>query len=156
MEQNQTDITEAGEEVVYEAHRHWAMVLPPFLLLILAGLSIPSRGGKAWGLVLLSLAWILVSWLNVRSCRFSLTRTRLLAHIGFPWRKVQDIPLATVGTVDVYQPALGKVLDFGKIRILCTDGSRKYYKMVTTPHVLVRMISEYRAALGEKKPEETT
>jgi hypothetical protein len=151
MDNVKTGSTEAQEEVVYSARRHWAMVLPPFLLLVFAGLSIPSKGGQAWVLVLISLAWIALSWMNVRTAEFQVTRTRFLAKTGFPWSKSYDIPLRIIGMVDVYQPALGKVLDFGKVRLMCTDGNKRFFRMVGAPLAFTAKIREYRDALGEEK-----
>lgn len=141
----------AGGDAAYITKRHWAVVLPPFLLLLFAGLETPSKGAQAWALVLLSVAWIVVSWLNFQTSEFRLTDDAFLVYPGFPWRKTITIPLDIVGTVDVYQPALGKLLDFGKVRLICKDGTRKQFKLVTSPATLMNKIYELRAALANRK-----
>lgn len=121
------------------------------MLLIFAGLSVPAKGLNAWIIIGISLAWIALTSMSYQASEYRLTRTVILITVGFPRKKSFSIPLSLVGTVDVYQPALGKLLDFGRVRLRLTDGSVRYLKMVSGPHALIARISELKAAMEEKK-----
>ncbi|HEY3278790.1 MAG TPA: PH domain-containing protein, partial [Syntrophorhabdaceae bacterium] len=114
-----------------------------------------TKGVQAWVLVFLSFVWIVLSWINFQSCWFRLTKDRLFVKPGFPWPKIHDFPLDTIKSVTVYQPVLGKFLDFGKIRIIRTDGNKKLFKMIGSPHLLTSAIYDAKAALAPELPPET-
>lgn len=148
------DISETGdtgEPALYSTRRHWAVFFPPFTLLIFAGLSAPSKGLNAWIIIGISLVWIVFTSLGYQVSEFRLTRTRILITVAFPRRKTSVIPLSTVRTVDLYQPALGKLLDFGRVRLICKDGSARYLRMINGPHALTAKISGLMAALEDSK-----
>ena len=148
---NEADNTAAEERVVYSTRRHWAVFFPPFVLLVFAGLSVPSKGLNAWIIVGISLFWIFLTSVSYQASEYRLTRTRILITIAFPRKNTSFIPLALVGAADVYQPALGKLLDFGRVRLRLTDGSTRYLKMVHGPHGFTARISELKAAMQEGK-----
>lgn len=151
MEMRFTENGAHTEPVVYAARRHWAIVLPPFILLIFGGLSVQRKGVQAWIIMLISLAWMYFSGISLQKAEFLLTAGSLTVRSGLPWLKPFTIPLAEVRKVDVYQPVLGKFLDFGRIRITYASGSVKHLKMVRSPFVLMTRINECKAALEEKK-----
>jgi hypothetical protein len=134
----------ADETVLYTARRHWAVVLPPFLLLTFAGLSIPSKGIQAWALAAISLAWIGYAAKGRKATEYRLTKDHLLTVADFPWHKSSHIPLVSIKGADVYQPALGKFLDFGRVRVIQNDGSKTYLRMVDSPQKLADKINEAR------------
>jgi uncharacterized membrane protein YdbT with pleckstrin-like domain len=150
----ETRLTQNGastEPVVYSARRHWAIVLPPFILLIFGGLSVQRKGIQAWIIMLISLAWMYFSATSLQKAEFLLTEGNLIVRSGLPWLKPFTVSLAAVGKIDVYQPVLGKFLDFGRIRITYADGTSKHLKMVRSPFVLMNRINECKAVLEEKK-----
>jgi uncharacterized membrane protein YdbT with pleckstrin-like domain len=155
MENDSMVVADTGEKVVQSTKRHWAILFPPFFLLLFAGLNVPSKGSQAWVLVLISLVWIALAWTNFQTAWFRLTKTRFLIKMGFPFPKTHDIPLDTIRSATVYQPVLGKFLDFGKVRILCTDGNKKFIRMVASPYQIVGAIYEYKALLEEGTKTET-
>lgn len=141
----------AGEPVLYSAKRHWAVFFPPFVLLIFAGLSVPSKGLNAWIIIGISLVWIVLTSISYQTSEFRLTKSRILVTVSLPRKKTSFIPLSGVMAVDVYQPALGKLLDFGRVRLRLTDGSIRYLKMVNGPHTLTARISALKATAEETK-----
>lgn len=83
----------SAETPVYSAGRHWAMVMPPFAVLIFAGLSVQRKGLQAWMLMFLSLAWILFSALGLKKSEFLVTEETLIVRPGFSWLKQYRVPL---------------------------------------------------------------
>jgi len=148
---NTEDGGAGNEPVLFSTGRHWAVFLPPFVLLIFAGLSVPSKGLNAWIIVGISLVWIILTSLSHQASEYRVTGTGIFVTVRFPRKKTSFIPLSSIGAVDVYQPALGKLLDFGRVRLRMTDGSVRYLKMVRGPHTLTARISAVKAAAGEEK-----
>jgi len=72
------------------------------------------------------------------------TRSRFLAGVGFPWRRSHDLPLTDIEGVDVYQPSLGKLLNFGKLKLRTKDGKRLSFRLVKDPFQLGKVILESR------------
>jgi hypothetical protein len=142
---------EVDEPVLHSARRHWAVFFPPFVLLIFAGLSVPSKGTNAWIIIGISLVWIVLTSISYQASEIRLTRTKILVTVGLPRRKTSFILLSTIGVADVYQPALGKLLDFGRVRLRLMDGSTRYLRMINAPNALAAKISALKAALEEEK-----
>ena len=139
------------EPVLFSTGRHWAVFLPPFVLLIFAGLSVPSKGLNAWIIVGISLAWIALTSVSYKASEFRLTGAGIFVTVGFPRNRTSFISLSSIAAADVYQPALGKLLDFGRVRLRMTDGSTRYLKMVRAPHSMTTEISAAKAKMEEKK-----
>jgi hypothetical protein len=148
---NTAGSAEVDEPVLHSARRHWAVFFPPFVLLIFAGLSVPSKGTNAWIIIGISLVWIILTSISYQASEYRVTRTGILITVAFPRKKTSFIPLSVVGAADVYQPALGKLLDFGRVRLRLMAGSTRYLRMVNAPNALAAKISELKAAMEEEK-----
>lgn len=122
-----------NEHVVYRTKLHWATLLGPGMLIVLGGLSVPSKGMSAVVLLAIGVMWGIFSSISLQTSEIGITNERLLLKLGFPLRRTYDIPLAKVGMVDIHQPSLGKFLNFGKIIIGFTDGKRGSFRMVREP-----------------------
>ena len=148
---NTAGSAEIEEPVLFSARRHWAVFFPPFVLLIFAGLSVPSKGTNAWIIIGISLVWIILTSISYQASEIRLTRTKILVTVGLPRKKTSFILLSAIGAADVYQPALGKLLDFGRVRLRLTDRNTRYIRMVSAPGALAAKISELKAAIEEEK-----
>ncbi|MCX5807387.1 MAG: PH domain-containing protein [Proteobacteria bacterium] len=122
-----------GEHVVYRTKLHWATLLGPGTLIILAGLWIPSKGLSALALLALGVIWGIFSSISLQNSEIGITNKRLLLRVGFPLRRSCDIPLETIQMVDIYQPSLGKFLNFGKIIIQSVARRRYAFRMIVSP-----------------------
>jgi uncharacterized membrane protein YdbT with pleckstrin-like domain len=127
------DNLKENEHVVYRTKLHWATLLGPAMLLIIGGLSIPSKGMSGLILFGLGLLWGILSSISYQTSEIGITDRRLLIRIGFPVRRTYDIALTTIEMVDTYQPSLGKLLNFGKV-ILGLDGRKRgAFRMIDSP-----------------------
>jgi hypothetical protein len=133
---------DSGEAVVSRTRLHWVMIAGPAALMVIAGLSIGHKGTSAFLVLAFAVMWGVFSSISFELSEIVLTKEGLLVKIGFPWRRSYDFPLAGVADVIVYQPSLGKVLDFGKITIKRTNGKRTSFRMVRSPHLLAQAIYE--------------
>jgi uncharacterized membrane protein YdbT with pleckstrin-like domain len=121
------------ERVAYRTKLHWATLLGPGVLIVLAGLWIPSKGMSALTLLVLGVIWGVLSTISLQNSEIGITGRRLLLRVGFPLRRTCDIPLEKIQMVDIYQPSLGKFLNFGKIIIQSADGKRYAFRMIASP-----------------------
>ena len=60
-------------------------------------------------------AWF-IRWIT----EFAVTDRRVISKRGFIWRKTEEMNMDKVETVDVDQSILGRLLDYGTIRIMGT------------------------------------
>jgi len=136
------------ERIVYRTKLHWATLLGPAVLIILAGLWIPSKGMSALVLLALGVMWGVFSSISLQNSEIGITDKRLLLRVGFPLRRSYDILLEKIQMVDVYQPSLGKFLNFGKIIIQSGGGKRYAFRMIASPiefrDELVRQVNSIR------------
>ncbi len=144
MEEPKTDRPSEPEEVVrYRTGLHWVTFLGPAALLIIGGLSVPTKGTSALIMAAVALLWGVYASLRYRHTRFEVTETRFTIRMDSPRAWKFDIPLLAMEGVDVHQPALGKILDFGKIIIVAGGGKRHAFRMVRSPLRLSEEIGRY-------------
>jgi uncharacterized membrane protein YdbT with pleckstrin-like domain len=136
-----------NEQVVYRTGFHWVMLLGPAMVIIIGGVSVPSRGVGALILLVIGVVWAIFSIISYRNSEFLITDRRLLAWYGFPWKKIYDIPLTTIEYIDMHQPALGNILNFGKIIIRHTGGLGRSIRMIPNPIVFIKTVQEQIALL---------
>ncbi|MCX5815694.1 MAG: PH domain-containing protein [Proteobacteria bacterium] len=141
-----------NEQIVYRTGFHWVMLLGPAMVLIIAGVSIPSRGVGALILLIIGVVWAIFSIMSYRNSEFLITDGRLLARFGFPWKRIYDIPLTTIEYIDMHQPALGNILNFGKILIRRTGGFVHSIRMIPNPIEFVKKVQE-QIILNRNKTE---
>jgi hypothetical protein len=109
-----------GDHVIlYRTGCHWAILLGPMLLMVIGALALNAQGIHAVALIAFGLVWGTFSYRSFHRSEIALTRETILIHAGFPILKSYEIPLNRVADVGFYQPTLGSMLDFGKIRIAC-------------------------------------
>jgi uncharacterized membrane protein YdbT with pleckstrin-like domain len=63
-------------------------------------------------------AWF-IRWIT----EFAVTNRRIIFKRGFIWRQTEEMNMDKVETVDVHQTVLGRLLDYGTIRVMGTGGS---------------------------------
>jgi len=76
-----------GERVVYQAGLHWILLLTPFLLILLGGVSAPEKGETAWFLMGAGIILEICAGISYKNSAIALTNRRLLGKMGFPWKK---------------------------------------------------------------------
>lgn len=128
------------EIIIYRAKCHWAILLGPMLVSIIGGLALRSQGYNALVLIAFGLVWGAFSYIRLCKSDTGLTRNRLLIDAGFPVRKSYDIPLNKITIIDFYQPALGSMLNFGKIIIVSNEKNNCVIRFVSNPAEFVKEV----------------
>ncbi len=150
-----TEPGNTGEEtVLYRARLHWASMLAPALLMLIAGLSIPTKGTNALILLAASTVWGILQAVYIQTSEIKLTKDRVLVRMGFPLRSAYSIPYGNTVGIDVYQPLLGKLIDFGRVTIFLTRKRKKSLRMIRAPYSFVSSFSEYKQAAIESEKKD--
>jgi uncharacterized membrane protein YdbT with pleckstrin-like domain len=121
-----------GESIKFETKPHWRALLVPAIVLIgtIFGMSllyfwIDSNmfGGTLirWvvlggGILILAL-WAVVPFLRWLTTEYVFTDRRIIVRSGIITRQGRDMPLAKVNDVSFGVPVMGRILNYGELRI---------------------------------------
>lgn len=137
----------AGETIIYRTKCHYAVFGGPLLLIILGGLALQAQGWHAVALMVFGFIYGIFSYLSFCRSEMGLTQTRLLMNAGFPLVKSFDVPLDKLTVVDYSQPALGAMLNFGKLIIATDERSQRVIRFVASPAQFVAQVRQQAAAI---------
>lgn len=139
------EILQPGERVLYSTNAHWIFFLPAIagwvvaiVFLVLAYL-VPT-GAPA----LLSLAMAAVSavaalyktvtaWFHRWTTETDVTNLRIVHKEGFIQRQTFEMSLDKVESVDVSQSILGRIFNYGNVKILGVGEGHKTIKTIASP-----------------------
>jgi len=129
-----------GEQIIFETKKHWFAPIRTSLIAILILLGalvlrvIAPGGGPVLGflgnlmdlvstvLLLVGIVWVgynIVEWL---SAHFGVTNMRVLRYEGLLRHSSSETLLKTLTDVRLEEPAIGRMLGFGNLRILTASG----------------------------------
>jgi uncharacterized membrane protein YdbT with pleckstrin-like domain len=147
-----------NEDVLFSARIHPAVFLPATfsfllgLLLILYVSQNLSRPADAvqfllfeWLGILFFLYSVLMSlkaFILLLTTEFAVTNKRVIAKSGFLRRNTIEILLSKVESVTVKQSILGRLLNFGTVKVTGTGGTHGTFKLVTAPLALRKVINQ--------------
>lgn len=142
----------AGETVVHRAREHWGVLLPPIGVLVLAVLVLLAPFG-AVGFSIAAVLYLLVlpgtgvtalaAFLNTAMV---VTERHLLIEQGLFRRRIRKLALARVEACGVKRGWLGSILGYGKVSVVCVDGSSMHVRGVADPQALRRFVLARAAA----------
>jgi hypothetical protein len=147
------DNLSGDERIVYCTGLHWVAFCGPAMLLFLAGVSIQSKGTTAIVLFVIGLVWAILSYIILQTTEFGITNNRVLIWTVFPRKKLNDLALVDIADAAVYQPSLGKLLDFGKITIVFVNGKRFSRRLVNAPYEFLKNLSQQVEAARARQQE---
>jgi len=85
----------------------------------------------------LFVATFLYAWFIRWITEFAVTNRRVISKRGFVWRKTEEMNMDKVETVDIDQTILGRLLDYGTIRVMGTGGTNEIaVERIATPFTL--------------------
>ncbi len=141
-----------GEAVVYETRLHWIVMLghlivgglllglPGVCLLAYAAsqremdstnLHLMEGGGVA--LVVCGVVVILMGMLRRNATEMAVTNRRVVIKTGLASRKTIEMLLNKVESIEVSEPALGRMLGYGTIVMIGTGGTPEPFHKVAHP-----------------------
>jgi len=146
-----------GEEVRYRARLHWtalaqwhalAVILVILgIALIVLGVMRDLIGATISGGVLLAIAIIVLVAASVyrSSAEFAITNKRVILKTGIVQRRTIELFLSKIETVGVDQGLVGRMLDFGTIRLSGTGGTTEPFHHIARPLEFRRQVQEQMA-----------
>src|SRR6476661_222238 len=121
-------VLQPGERVIMRGHLHWIVYWQAILFLVLGIALVASEPAGAWNGMLRSATAIAFGVLFVLSfahawfirwiTEIAVTDRRIIYKRGFINRHTVEMNMDKVATVDVDQSILGRLLDYGSIRVL--------------------------------------
>jgi hypothetical protein len=138
---------EIDESIVLGAREHWGVLLPPMLVLMLAAiLALGPFGvigyGAAAVLYLLVLPGTGVGALGAYlNTELALTSHHLLIARGLVRRRVQRRPRSQVRACGVGRNWLGRLLGYGRVTVIFTDGSTVSVGGIADPETFRRQVA---------------
>ena len=158
-----------GEDIVFETTKHWFAPICASLiaiLIILGALVLrwlaPTGDGFfgsignlmdliAIGLLLFAILWIVYNIAEFLSAHFGVTNMRVLRYEGLLRRRSSETLLPMLTDVRLDEPALGRMLGFGDLKILTASGAAGEDRFMT-----VAKAKELRTAIQEQKAASMT
>ncbi len=119
----------SGEKVVALFKLHWFARVPMALWIIL---SIPTLG--------LTLLIALYEFLRLRNIEQGVTNKRVIFKTGIISRKTSEMTLKSIETVEIDQGVLGRLFDFGDIKVTGRGLSDVVFKGLAVPMSAKRQI----------------
>ena len=119
----------SGEKVVALFKLHWFARVPMALWIIL---SIPTLG--------LTLLIALYEFVRLRNIEQGVTNKRVIFKTGIISRKTSEMTLKSIETVEIDQGVLGRLFDFGDIKVTGRGLSDVVFKGLAVPMSAKRQI----------------
>lgn len=116
-----------GEVVSYEAKPHW--------ILFLSWRSILTMG--------------MLPLIEYWTSEFAVTNKRLIMKMGWMSRRILELNLHKIESVNVDQPLLGRLLGYGTITVIGTGGTRETFERIAHPLAFRKAFQEQEGAFEE-------
>ena len=154
-----------NERIVLITRRHWLVLLPVILIdlgiaIVIIALSVggalvaPPLPLLGLLLLLLPLGHFLVRYITWRNEQYIVTNRRVMEVRGVYKKHVSDSSLEKVNDVVMEQSALGRLLDYGDIRIITgADIGVNIFRRIAHPIRFKTTMMDQKAAQSERPPE---
>src|SRR5712691_4098024 len=121
-------VLQPGEVVRHVASLHWILYVPGVLVWLVAAVIfflVPEQPGfvrwvafiAMWLCFAVGLVLIAQAWFRWWTTEIAVTDRRIIHKTGFIWRNTTEIAMDKVESVEVKQGVLGRILDYGDVRI---------------------------------------
>jgi uncharacterized membrane protein YdbT with pleckstrin-like domain len=127
-------VLQPGERIVVRGRLHWIVYWFAILSLVLGAVLVvwESASGMGDGLIsftaaafgVLFLVSFLYAWFMRWTTEIAVTDRRVIYKEGFITRHTVEINMDKVASVDVDQSILGRMLDYGVVRVIGTGGAQ--------------------------------
>ena len=137
-------VLQPDEQVRYVTNVHWIVYLPGAFLLLLAlgafaGSYIAEQAISALWLVLSAMLavagglMLIAAWFRRWTTEIAITNRRIIYKRGFIQRHTAEMNMDKVASVDVKQSILGRVFDYGTVRVQAAGMSLEDLPMIESP-----------------------
>ncbi len=137
------------EPVLFRTTIHWVSLLGPAALFMIGLIIFRVRPIPALVIAAAAVIWGAASVCNVLFSELTITANKLTVRTGFPFKRLYESPYALITYTDIHQPPLGRVLSFGKITIVQSDGQWMVFKAVANPGEFIARLRQELARYRE-------
>jgi uncharacterized membrane protein YdbT with pleckstrin-like domain len=139
------DILQPGEKVLYSTNAHWIFYLPALaawigaLALYIVARNTVSPGLETMWLVLAAAAALVAvfatakAWFERWITETDVTNLRVVHKTGFITRKTFEMSLDKVASVNVEQTVMGRIFDYGDVKISSVGEAEEELKTIASP-----------------------
>ncbi len=126
------------EKILLITRQHWIkLVLPFFVWIVIAILSIWLLQGKGLIITLLASVYPMIEYLNWKGNLWCVTNVRVVDESGFFSRYSKESPLDKINNVECDQSFLGRLFGFGNVDIqTAAELGETTYEMIHHPKIL--------------------
>lgn len=125
------------EKIIYLSHPHWIVVFRSLVVLILIAAFLLIRGPYSLLFIsffsLLGLVACLPGLIVYYSSEFGITDKRVIMKSGFISRYAFENSLDRIEGVEISQSIMGRIFDYGSIRIRGVSGTNELFSAVRHP-----------------------
>ena len=126
-----------GEKIIYRSHPHWIVVFRSLVGLILIAGFLMIAGLHTLLIIslfsLLGLVACLSGLIVYYSSEFGITDKRVIMKSGFINRYAFENSLDRIEGIEINQSIMGRILDYGSIRIRGVSGINELFSAVRYP-----------------------
>ena len=137
-------VLQPEEQVRYVTNVHWIVYLPGALLLLLAlaafigSYAAQSAMAMLWVVLAAMLAvagglMLMAAWFRRWTTEIAITNRRIIFKRGFIQRHTAEMNMDKVASVDVTQSVLGRVFDYGTVRVQAAGMNLEDLPMIESP-----------------------
>ena len=139
------DILQPGEKVLYSTNAHWILFLPAIAgwvvaaaLLLLSGM-VPAGPSVLICLSMAAIATIfalyktVTAWFHRWTTETDVTNLRVVHKTGFIKRQSIEMSLDKIASVNVDQTILGRIFNYGDVKISSVGDAEEEIRMLTSP-----------------------
>ena len=162
------DILLPQEKILHHAKVHYILYAPGMLMMALALLCIYFVPDALWAigldygtwktanavtkfvcvsLFMAGIAMLLRAWLNIYSTEVVVTNMRVLVKVGISTATTAELDRHRISSVVVTKTLMGRIFDYGWIRILGYSGNISGLPVLSRPHDIQKHI--YHSPLAE-------
>lgn len=150
-----------GETVIYETRLHWIVMLKQsFLGCLLLGLpgafllyyaatltgdhhkTVQTLEEVGAALLLCCVVVVLWGMMQRNAMEMALTNRRVVIKTGVVSRSTTEMLLSKVESIQVVEPALGRMLGYGTIRVIGTGGTTEPFDQIQNPLEFRRQVQQ--------------
>jgi hypothetical protein len=141
-------VLQPGEQIRHTASIHWIVYWPGVVMLIVAavlwwyGIYRPAWATPLMAtlfdylaliVALIGLVLLFREWFIWWTTEIAVTDRRVVYKQGFIWRHTNEMLMEKVESVKVYQPILGRILDYGDVTVLGTGEGFETLRTISAP-----------------------
>ncbi len=140
----------AEGKVIYRTSLHWIVFIWPtiffavFFMRFFQPPSVSGIGSQELGLFLfpVALIWGILSFIKYKTSEFAVTDKRVMIKVGFIKRDTIETLLQKIEGIQVNQGILGRILNYGTIKVTGTGGTSSPFHQIKTPLEFRKKVQE--------------